>query len=73
MSKRRDADYLADILEASRRAQAYFLGMDYDAFLADTKTQDAVIRTLDSVWHVVTSDLPTLETEVESILSKLAR
>lgn len=115
MSKRRDADYLADILEASRRAQAYIFSMDYDVFLADTKTQDAVIRTLeivgeatkrlspelretsdqvpwksmagirdrlihdyfgvnlDIVWQVVTSDLPTLETEVASILSQLLR
>jgi uncharacterized protein with HEPN domain len=49
MSSRRDLDYLADILEASRRAEEYIGDMDYEAFVGDTKTQDAVIRTIEIV------------------------
>jgi uncharacterized protein with HEPN domain len=47
MSSRTDRDLLGDILEALRRAGAYLAGQSYDQFLADTKTQDAVIRTLE--------------------------
>ena len=49
MSKRRDRDFLADMLEAIRRADAYVADMDYDAFVEDTKTQDAVIRTIEVI------------------------
>lgn len=49
MSKRRDRDFLEDILEASDRALRYVSGMDYEQFVADSKTQDAVIRTLEIV------------------------
>lgn len=49
MSSRTEREFLADILEASRRASSYVAGMSYDEFLADLKTQDAVIRTLEIV------------------------
>jgi uncharacterized protein with HEPN domain len=49
MSDRSDRDLLGDIVEALRRAQAYSADQAYDSFLADTKTQDAVIRTLEIV------------------------
>jgi uncharacterized protein with HEPN domain len=49
MSDRTDRDLLGDILEALRRAQAYSAGQHYEQFLEDTKTQDAVIRTLEIV------------------------
>lgn len=41
--------FLSDILEAIRRTKAYTLGMSYEAFLADTKTQDAVVRNLEII------------------------
>ena len=44
MSERKDAELLADILEAAERILTYTAGSDYDDFLTDTKTQDAVIR-----------------------------
>lgn len=47
MSDRADRDLLGDILEALRRARSYTAGQSYEQFLADTKTQDAVIRTLE--------------------------
>jgi len=47
MSQRRDSDLLGDIQEAARRLRAYTAGMTYEAFMADSKTQDAVIRNLE--------------------------
>jgi len=49
MSERRDFDFLADILEAIRRAEEYVGDMNYDAFVDDTKTQDAIIRTIEII------------------------
>jgi len=47
MSKRMDGDFLRDISEAIHRVTAYTTGMTYESFVADTKTQDAVIRNLE--------------------------
>lgn len=47
MSERQDAELVADILEAITRISGYTANMNYDAFLTDTKTQDAVIRNLE--------------------------
>ncbi len=49
MSNRTDEDFLSDIQEATRRVKVYTTGMTYEAFLADTKTQDAVIRNLEII------------------------
>lgn len=49
MSDRTDTDFLSDIQEATRRVRVYTTGMTYEAFLADTKTQDAVIRNLEII------------------------
>lgn len=49
MSKRTDREFLSDILEAIRRVQAYTAGMTFEAFLLDTKTQDAVVRDLEII------------------------
>jgi uncharacterized protein with HEPN domain len=47
MSSRADCDLLGDIKEALRRARSYTEGQSYEQFLDDTKTQDAVIRSLE--------------------------
>lgn len=47
MSKRGDLECLTDIREAIARIEQYTAGLDYQAFLADTKTQDAVVRNLE--------------------------
>ncbi len=47
MSERTDGDLLRDIREAVRRIRTYTDAMTYDRFLADIKTQDAVIRNLE--------------------------
>jgi len=49
MSDRTDSDFVSDIQEAIRRIEAYTSGVTYEAFLADTKTQDAVIRNLEII------------------------
>ncbi len=49
MSKRADSDYLSDILEALHRMKEYTGTMTYDQFLNDIKSQDAVIRNLETI------------------------
>ncbi|MGD8967839.1 MAG: DUF86 domain-containing protein [Anaerolineae bacterium] len=49
MSKRRDSDLLRDILEAASRIGMYTEGVNYEAFLKDIKTQDAVFRNLEII------------------------
>jgi len=49
MSERMDRDFLSDIWEAIRRIEDYTEGMTYEAFLTDTKTQDAIIRNLEII------------------------
>ena len=46
MSDRQDPHWLGDINEAITRIEQYTKGFSYQTFLADTKTQDAVVRNL---------------------------
>ena len=45
----RIADYLQHILEAIGNIHDYTAGMNLDAFIADRKTRDAVIRNLEII------------------------
>jgi len=47
--KRRDRDYLDDIIEAIELVVAYSKGLTYKSFLEDRKTQDAVVRNLEVI------------------------
>ena len=49
MSPRTDRDFLGDIQEAIRRIMEYTSEMTYEAFVNDTKTQDAVVRNLEVI------------------------
>jgi uncharacterized protein with HEPN domain len=49
MSKRRDTDYLNDIQEAIQRILTYTADLNYEQFLKDIKTQDAVVRNLEVI------------------------
>jgi len=49
MSERADRDFLSDIQEAVSRIRIYTTAMTYETFLADTRTQDAVIRNLEII------------------------
>lgn len=49
MSERGITETLSDILEAIKRIQDYISDMDYQAFLRDLKTRDAVLRNLEII------------------------
>jgi len=49
MSERGIAESLSDILEAIKRIQDYISGMNYQTFLNDLKTRDAVVRNLEVI------------------------
>jgi uncharacterized protein with HEPN domain len=55
MSERTDDDSLRDIREAVRRIRTYTHAMTYDRFLADIKTQDAVVRNLEIIGEATKS------------------
>ncbi len=47
MSKREDTAIIQDMKEAIDRIMSYTSEMEYDSFLQDNKTQDAVIRNIE--------------------------
>jgi uncharacterized protein with HEPN domain len=47
--KRRDKDFLGDIKEAMDLIASYSKGLTYKKFLADRKTQDAVVRNFEVI------------------------
>jgi uncharacterized protein with HEPN domain len=79
-AERDERVYLGDILSAIERAIAYTKGGRQE-FLADSKTQDAVIRNirvihgyfrvdLDIVWDIVEKELPTLRQQFADLLAR---
>jgi uncharacterized protein with HEPN domain len=67
MSERTDLDFVQDIQEASRRIASYTAEMSYETFLADTKTQDAVVRNLEIIGEAaknLTEDLRNQHSEI---------
>jgi len=53
MSKRGDREFLLDIKEEAERITGYITEMSYENFLADFKTQDAVVRNLEIIGEAV--------------------
>lgn len=53
MSKREDSVIVLDMKEAADRIISYTMNMDYDNFLKDSKTQDAVIRNIEILGEAV--------------------
>lgn len=53
MSNRSYQAFLKDILEACDRARSYTENMTYEQFLADTRTQDAVIRNIEIIGEAI--------------------
>lgn len=53
MSKRGDIESLYDIRESVTRIKAYIKKLDYQEFLTDKKTQDAVVRNLEIIGEAV--------------------
>ena len=65
MSERADSDFLSDIQEAIRRIIEYTAGMTYQAFVEDTKTQDAVIRNLEIIGEATNLEQCGFKNDVE--------
>ena len=66
MTENRLEDYLAHMLEAAAQACAYVKGMNRDAFLADKRTQQAVILNLVIIGEAATK----LLSEHEAFLAR---
>lgn len=49
MPKRKDAELLDDIQQAIEKIERYTRNLGYDAFLAETMVQDAVVRNLEII------------------------
>jgi uncharacterized protein with HEPN domain len=49
MSERGFIESLSDILEAIKRIRIFTSGMDYEAFMDDIKTRDAVVRNFEII------------------------
>ena len=67
MSKRRDVDFLKDIMEAIKRIKVYSDKIDYDEFLGDIKTQDAVVRNIEIIGEAVKNISPDFKERYENI------
>ena len=53
MSKRKDIDLVRDINESIERIITYTKDIEYDEFMQDYKTQDAVIRNIEIMGEAV--------------------
>lgn len=53
MSKRADTDFLNDSKEAILRINVYVENLNYEEFLNDIKTQDAVVRNLEIIGEAI--------------------
>jgi uncharacterized protein with HEPN domain len=67
MSKRTDREFLSDIREALKRIAAYIAGMNYESFVDDVKTQDAVIRNLEILGEATKNLSPELRAKNPAI------
>jgi uncharacterized protein with HEPN domain len=67
MSKRGDREFLLDIKEAAERILGYVGEMSYESFIADIKTQDAVLRNLEIIGEAIKNISKGLKKEHEEI------
>ena len=67
MSPREWKFRLQDILEAIERIERYTLDMEYDAWLQDQKTADAVIRNLEVIGEAASHIPPEIEEQYPEI------
>ena len=67
MSKRTDKEYLLDISEAIKRIELYVENLDYQNFLKDIKTQDAVLRNIEIIGEAVKKLSRNLKIERKNI------
>lgn len=70
MSKRGDKELLNDIKEAISRIEFYIKNINYDKFLEDIKTQDAVVRNLEIIGEAAKNISTGFKNEYPQILWK---
>lgn len=64
---RRDLDYLADIQEAIQRILAYTQDMNWNDFLEDQRTQDAIVRNIEVIGEAAKNLSDTLRRQYPHI------
>jgi len=68
MSKRRsDANYLQDIWDAIISIEEYLHGYDYDAFVSDKRTRDAVARNLEIIGEAIKKLSPAIRSKYPEV------
>jgi uncharacterized protein with HEPN domain len=60
-NKRRDIDFLRDIREAIENILTYTKGLDFDGFMRDKKTQDAVVHNLEIMGEAAKNLSPAIK------------
>ncbi|OHD56124.1 MAG: hypothetical protein A2014_05325 [Spirochaetes bacterium GWF1_49_6] len=67
MSERGGIEILRDIIESCDRILLFCDGLDYEGFIYDIKTQDAVLRNFEIIGEAVKSISETLKMKYPSI------
>lgn len=70
MSKRDKILLLEDMLNSALKIKQYTENIDFNAFLADDKTIDAVIRNFEIMWSIIETYLDELIDRLDTIISK---
>jgi uncharacterized protein with HEPN domain len=64
---RRDADFLLDIQDAIQCVLGYTVGMNWEAYIVDYKTQDAVVHNLEVIGEATKNISDNLRAQYPSI------
>jgi uncharacterized protein with HEPN domain len=67
MSKRNPSLLLTDILDAINRIEEYTIGYDFEKFLNDSKTKDAVVRNFEIIGEAANQIPDTYKTSHTSV------
>ncbi len=67
MSKKDDKEFVDDIQESILKIEKYIKKMNYEKFLKDSKTQDAVIRNLEIIGEAVKNLSTTFKQKYKDI------
>ena len=71
MSKRRDIDFIEDILICLEKIKQYISDYSYDDFLNDYKTQDAIIRNIEIIGEASKKISPELKSKYTKVPWKM--
>jgi len=71
MSKRRDIDFIEDILICLEKITQYISNYSYDDFLDDYKTQDAIIRNIEIIGEACKKISPALKSNYKNVPWKM--